>query len=146
MNCCICGRYFWHIKFLGGGGAILCQRLVLLLFWGCIPYVIHTVPWIVWFTIWIIHVVPIMLYPLAYLRLLLLSLVWLAVCGCSQILQIYLCRLIVRDELLIDGVYLEWLLILVVISPTIGGGSIDLRCIVPVWNGFQRMDGSLCLV
>ena len=44
---------------------------------------------------------PMMIYCLAYCELLLFSLVGLTVCSCSRIIQIYVCRLIGRDELLI---------------------------------------------
>ena len=56
----------------------------------------------------------------------------ISLCGCSQILQIYACKLIVGDELLIVGVDLYLLLLDVVISPTIGVESFYIHLIVPL--------------
>ena len=67
-------------------------------------YVICSATCLVLVTIRVIHVLPIMLYLLEYYGLLLLSLVGLAVCGCSKILQIYVRKLIGGDELFIYGV------------------------------------------
>ena len=60
------------------------------------------------------------------------ALVGLAVCVCSQIIQIYACTLISGDELLIAGLYLYLSFLAVFICPTIGGGSLYLRCTVAV--------------
>ena len=57
-----------------------------------------SVPWMVQCNNQILHVVTMMLYILDYFGLLLLSLVGLAVCGCSQIIQIHACKLIGGDE------------------------------------------------
>ena len=86
-------------------------------------------------SIWVIHVVPMMYYLLEYCGLLLLSLVGLAVCGCIQNIQRYLCKLIVGDYFLIDVLYSYLWLISVVICTTIGGGIFHLRCIVPLRSG-----------
>ena len=95
-------------------------------------YIICSVPCLVLCTSRIIHVVPMMIYHLAYCGLLIFSLVVLAVCGSSQILQICLCRLIGGAKFLIFLSYLDLLLPVVLICPTIVGGIIYLRCIVPL--------------
>ena len=79
----------------------------MLYFGGCIPYGICSDPWLVQYTNWVLHVVPMMFYPLAYFVLLILSLMGLVLCGCSQILQICGCNLIGGDELFIVGVNSE---------------------------------------
>ena len=84
-----------------GGETLPCLRFVLLLFLGCMPYGIYSVPWMVTYTSRFLHVVPRMIYFLSYCKLLFLSLAGLMVCGFNQILQIYVCRLIGGDELLI---------------------------------------------
>ena len=78
-----------------------CLRFVPLLFLGFIPYGIFSVPWTVQCTIWILHVVPMVIYCLEYCELLLLYLAGLAVCVCIQIIQICAYRLIGGDKLLI---------------------------------------------
>ena len=75
----------------------------------------------------VLHVVPIMSSLFYYCGLLLLSLVELAVCGCSQIIQIYVCKLIGGDEVLIYQVDSDLLLLAVVICPTIWGGRFHLH-------------------
>ena len=101
------------------GGSLLCLRSVPLLFWVCMPYVIFSDPWLVRCTIRILRVVPMMSYILAYCVLLILSLVGIEVCCCSQILQIFVCKLIGGDEFLNLGVYSDLFLLAVVICPTI---------------------------
>ena len=71
-----------------------------------------------------------MFFSFSYYGLLLLSLVGIELCGCSQILQIYVCKLIVGDEFLIDGVDSDLLLLAVVICTAIVGGLFYLRYIV----------------
>ena len=115
-----------------GGGTLLCQISVTLLFSGCIPYGICSAPWLVRCTSRFLHVVPMMFYLLAYRGLLLLSLAGLLVCGCSQIILIYVCKMIGRVELLISGVDSDLWFIAVLICPTSGGGSFYLRCIVHI--------------
>ena len=132
MNVCICGGHFWHVNFGGGGGTLPCLRFVPLLFLGCMPYGIFSVTWMVLCNNRLLHVVPMILYILAYCDLIFLSLVGLTLCGCNQILQICACGLIGGDKFLILCVYLYRLLPASVICPTIGGGSIYLRCIVPL--------------
>ena len=105
------------------------MRSVPLLFLGCMPYGICSDPWLVRFTIQFLHVVPIMLYLLAYCGLLHLSLVGLSVCGYSQIILIYLCKLIAGDEFLVAGVYSELLLLAIGICSTIRGGNFRLSYI-----------------
>ena len=100
------------------------------------PHGICIIPWIIQCTRRILHVVPIMLYWLAFCGWLILYLVVLAVSSCSQILQICACKLIGGDEFLISLVDLYWLLPAVVICPAIVGVSFYLRCIVPLWNVF----------
>ena len=51
----------------------------------------------------------------------------LTVCGCRQIIQIYVCKMMGGDEVLIYGVDLDLLLLDVVICPTIEGGSFHLH-------------------
>ena len=87
------------LNFLGGN--LLCMIFFPLLFWGCMPYGIFSVPLLVLRTIRILHIVPMMLYVLAYFELLFLSLVGLTVCSCSIIIQICICRMIGGDEFLI---------------------------------------------
>ena len=72
---------------------------------------------------------------LAYCELLLLSLVGIVVCGCSQIIQIYVCKLIGGDKFLIYGLDSDLLFLDVVICNTIGGGSFHLNIIVPLLSG-----------
>ena len=83
------------------------------------PYVIYSAPWLVWCTSRFLHVVPMIPYLLAYCVLILLSLAGIAVCGCSQILQRYMCDLIGGYELSIAGLDLVFLLISLVICTTI---------------------------
>ena len=82
-------------------GDLLCLRSILLLFCGCMPYSIFSSPCLVRCTSRVLHVVSMMSYLLGYCELLLLSLVGIAVCCCSQILQRYVCNLICGDEFLI---------------------------------------------
>ena len=51
-------------------------------------------------------------------------------CSCIQILQIYGCKMIGGDELLVSGVDPELLLLAVVICIAIGGGSCHICYIV----------------
>ena len=97
---------------------------------GYMPHGICSDPCLVRCTSWFLHVVPMMFYPLAYCGSLIFSLVRLAVCGCNQILQIYVCKMIVGYEFLIVGVDSELLLISVVTCLTIGGESFHIVCIV----------------
>ena len=64
-----------------------------------------------------------MLYNLAYCGLLLFSLVGLAVCNCSKIFQIYVCKLIGGGEFSIYGVDSDLFLFAVLICPTIVSGK-----------------------
>ena len=73
---------------------------------------------------------------LAYCGLLILYLVGILVRGCSGILEIYARNIIGVDEFLISGAYLDLLLFVIVICPTIGCGSLYQRCIVPLRNLF----------
>ena len=59
------------------------------LFFVCITYGICGAPWMFLCTSWVIHVVPMIFYLLAYWGVLILSLVGILVCSFSQILQIY---------------------------------------------------------
>ena len=74
--------------------------------------------------------VPMMSYLLEYCELPLLYPVGLAVFGCSQILQRYVCKLIGGDGVLIYVVYSYLLLLDIIICHTIGGGSIHINFIV----------------
>ena len=114
---------------------LLCLIFSLLLFWVCMPYKIFSVPLLVLCTRLILHVLPIILYLLAYCDLLFLSLVGITVCGCNQILQICGCRLIIGEEFLVVWDNLYWFLPVVAICPTIEGGSIYLHFIFPIWSG-----------
>ena len=93
-------------------------------------FVICSVPYLVRCTSRFLHIVPMMFYILDYCVLLIMSLVGLVVCSCSQILQIYVCKMIVGYEFLIVGVDSELLLISVVTCPTVGGESFHIVCIV----------------
>ena len=84
------------------GGGLLCLIFVQLFWGGYRTYGIFGVPWLVLYTIQIHHVVPMMIYSLAYCGLQILFLVGLAVCGCSLNIQIYVCNMIGGDEFLID--------------------------------------------
>ena len=135
MNFCICGRHFWHVDFLGG--KLQCVwDLLHSCFGQCMPYDIRSIPCLIWCTSRLLHVVPVMLYNLAYCGLLILSLVGLVLCGCSQILQTCECNIIGGNELSYALTDLDTLLSDVVIYPTIGGRSLYLRFIVALWNGF----------
>ena len=70
----------------------------------------------------VLHVVPIMFYIFSYFGLLFLTLVGLAVRGCSQSPQIYVCKLIGGDELLIDRLDSDLLLPAVLNRTSIVGG------------------------
>ena len=122
------------LKVLGGKSTV--SEIFMLLFWGCMPYIICRVPWLVQRTIQIFHILTMMLYSLAYCELQFLSLVGIMVCGCSWILQICACSLIGGDEFLIVWEYLDWFFPDVVICPTIWGGSLYLCCIVPLFSSF----------
>ena len=135
MNCSTCRWYFWHAKF-SGWETLLCLWSVTILFCGYMPYGIFSDLWLLLCTIRVIHVVPILFNLLAYCGLLLFYLVRIELGGCSQILQIYVCKLIGGDELLISGFYSYLFFIAVVICPTIGGGSFYLHHIFLLWNGF----------
>ena len=140
MNCCICERNFGLVGFLGGNSTV--SEIRSDIFWGCMPYLICSVPWLVLCTIWILREVPMMIYCLAYFGLLLLFLMGITVCGCNLILQICACRLIGGDELLIVWAYLDLSLPAVVIFPMIGGGSLYLWFIFPLWRYFWK---SVCI-
>ena len=96
------------------------------------PYGICSATWMVQFTSRVLHVVPLIFYLLAYFGLLLSPLVEISVCSCSQIIQIYVCKMIGRDELLIARVNLDLFLLGVLICPKIGCGSFHLDCILPL--------------
>ena len=89
--------YLWR-KFVAYwtvlGRNLLCLILFTLLFWGCMPYGIYSVPLMVLCTGHIIRVVPMMIYCLAYCELLFLYLVGLMACRCNWMIQIGWCRLI----------------------------------------------------
>ena len=70
------------------GETILCHRYVPLLFWGFMSYGICSAPLLFLCTKQVLHVVPIMFYIFSYFGLLFLTLVGLAVRGCSQSPQI----------------------------------------------------------
>ena len=61
------------------------------------PYSICSVPWLVICTIQLPHVLPMIIYHLAYCELLFLSMEGLTVYGFNQILQICACRMIGGD-------------------------------------------------
>ena len=73
---------------------LLCLILFLILFWGYTPYGICSVTLLFLCARILLHVVPVMLYCLAYRELLFLSLVGIMVCGFNQIIQICGCSLI----------------------------------------------------
>ena len=93
MNGIICRWYFWQAKFPEGKLYCVWDTLRYCL-WGCIPCGICSAPWLVRCTIQVLRVVAMMFYLLAYCGFILLSSKGLAVCGCSKILQIYVCKLI----------------------------------------------------
>ena len=141
LNLCRKSLSFWILW----GKTLLCLIVVPLLFWERTIYGICSVPWLVVLNIQFIHVVTMMLYLLEYFELRFLSLVGLTVYGCYQIIQICVCRLIGGDGFLTVWSDLDWLLPTVVIYTTTGGGIIYLRCTVPLWSGFEILDGSLCI-
>ena len=128
------------------GKNLLCMILSPLLFWGCMSYIICSVPLIVLYNSHLLHVVNMILYSLAYCEWLFLSLVGLTVCGCNNILQICGCRLIGGEEFFIFWGNVDLLLPTVVICPTIEGGNIYLRCIVLLWSVFEGLNGYLCII
>ena len=73
-----------------------------------------------------------MFFLLVYCVLLLLYLVGLVVCGCSKILQMYVCMMIDGGEFLISGVDSDLIFLAVVICPKIVGRSFNLQFIVPL--------------
>ena len=81
------------------GGRSTVSNIFPLLFWGCMPYGICSVTYLVQSTIPLLHVVPMMLYILGHYGLLILSLVGVVVCSCIWIFQICACRLIGGDEI-----------------------------------------------
>ena len=145
MNCCICRGNFWNVEFFWGKLYFVWYSFRSC-FWVCMPYGICSVPFMVLCTICIIHVVPMMLYWLAYFELLFFSLVGLTVCGCDKVLQICRCRLIGVEEFLFFWENLDWLLPDILIFPTIEGGSLYLRWIFPLWSFFECLDFSLYIV
>ena len=122
------------------GKTLLCLIFSSLLSWGCMPYVICSVPLLVLCTICILHVVPTIIGCLDYCEWLLLSLVGLTVCGCKHIIQICGCRMIVGEEFLIAWTNLYWLFPAVIICTSIEGESLYLHFIVPLWSGFWRSE------
>ena len=126
-----------------GGGGYCVWDFFHLLFWGCMPYVICSVSWMVQWTIWLLHVVSMMLYSSEYWGVLLLSLAGLGVCGCSWIIQICVCRLIGGDEFLITWADLDLLLSIVVICRP--RGSISTVRIPQYWSGWRCGQYTRCV-
>ena len=106
------------------GNILPCLIFVTLLFSRCMPYWICSVAVSLLCNRSLLHVVPMMLYNLADCVLLSLFLVGQRVCGCNQILS----------------ENIDWLLLDVVIFPTIEVGSLYLRCIVQLWSDFWRSE------
>ena len=118
------------------GKNLPCLILFTILFWGCMPYGICSVPFMVLFTRRLLHVVTMMSYSLAYCEPLFLSLVGLMLCGCNLILKICGCRLIGEEDFMIFWENLDWLLPAVVICTTIEIWSLYLRCTILIWSVF----------
>ena len=114
--------------------------------WECLTYGISIVPLLVLCTNRLLHVVIMMIYHFAYYELLFLFLVGIMVYGCNQIIQICGRRMIGGEECLIIWSYLDWFLPAVLICTEIGCGSLYLQCIVPLWSGFEGLDGYLSIV
>ena len=130
MSCCICGGRFWHVEVLREN--LLYLIFVPLLFLGCMSYIISSIPLLVLCTSILLHMVTMMLYGMADYVLLSLFLVGKRVCGCNLILQKCGCRLIGDEEFFILLENLDLLYLAIVICPTIEGGTLYLRCIVPL--------------
>ena len=142
MNICICVIHQWHVE-------LFWEKLMifsLLLSWGCIPYGICSVPLMVLCTSRILHVVPMMRGHLAYYAWLFLYQVVLKVCVWNQIIQNCGCRLIGGEDFLIVWENLDWLLLSVIVYPTTEDEILYLRCKVPRWSGFERLNFSLWIV
>ena len=120
------------------GITILCLRFVPILFLGCMPHVICSAPWLVQFTIRVLHVVPRILHPLAYCESLLFTMVGIVVCICNQTIHRYVCMPICGDGLFIVRVDLCLLLLAGAFYPTVGGGSLYIHCIIPQWSGSRQ--------
>ena len=120
--------FFWWIN-------LLCLRSVPLLFLVFIPYGIYSDTWMVRCTNRVLHVMTTMLYILAYRELIILSLVGIDVWSCNTTIYRYVYMMIDEDGVLISGVYLGLFFLTVELCPTIGGGSLHLHCIFPIWSG-----------
>ena len=79
------------------GKTLLCLVLIPLLFLGCMPYGVCSVPLMILCTIHILHVVPMMIYGLDDCVLLSLFLVGQRGCSCNIIIQKCGCRLIGKE-------------------------------------------------
>ena len=73
------------------------------------------------------HVMPIMLYPLAYYKSMILSLAGIVGFGCNKTLHTYVCMLIGRDGFLIVGVNLGLLLLAGALCTTVEGGIMHIQ-------------------
>ena len=70
---------------------------------------------------------PIMLYPLAYYKSMILSLAGIVGFGCNKTLHTYVCMLIGRDGFLIVGVNLGLLLLAGALCTTVEGGIMHIQ-------------------
>ena len=127
---------FGMLNFLGK--AILCQILFPLLSWGCMPYGICGVPFLVQCTSHLLRVVPMMCGRLACYELLLVSQTGLTVCGLNQIIQICGYRLIGGEDFLIVLSTLGWFLLAVKVCSTVEDESILIFCTARIWSGVWR--------
>ena len=93
---------FGVLNFLGKNSTV--SDILSVLFFVCMPYGICSDPCVVLCISWVLHVVPTMPYLFDYLKILILSLVGLVVCGCNQSLRICVYNLIGGDEVFISGV------------------------------------------
>ena len=76
------------------GKTLLCLIFFPLFFWGCMPYGICSVIFLVLRNSGILRLVSMMLYNLAYCVLLFLSLVGINCFGCNRMIQICGCKVI----------------------------------------------------
>ena len=118
-----------------GGRTLMCWRSFPLLFDVCWTYGIYSVPWLVRYTILVTHVVPNMLYPLAYYESIISFLLGLGVCGCNQTLHRYVYMPISGGGWLIVRVNSGLLLLAIALCPTYESVSLYLNFKVSLWSG-----------
>ena len=125
------------------GKTLPCQILFPLLSWGCMPYVICNIPFLVLCTIPLLRVLLMMCGCLVYYEWILVPQVGLTVSGWNQIHQICGYRLIGGEYFLSVLPDLGWFLPVVIVFTIVEYESLCLWCKVPLWSIFLRFYWSL---